>query len=80
MATITPKELAQELNTDGRTVRKFLRSITTKEDQPGKGSRWAIERRQVKSLKKQFSSWDEARKPAEEPTDEVDDTEVEIDS
>lgn len=80
MATITPKELAVELNTDGRTVRKFLRSITPKEDQPGKGSRWAIEKRQVKSLSKKFSAWDEARKPAEEPTDEVEDAEIEVDT
>ena len=35
--TMTPAELATELNRDGKTVRKFLRSITPKDEQPGKG-------------------------------------------
>jgi hypothetical protein len=69
MATITPKEFAQKVDSDGRTVRKFLRSITPKEDQPGKGSRWEIESRQVRSLTTKFRKWDEERKATDE--DEV---------
>lgn len=65
MATITPKEFAQKVDSDGRTVRKFLRSITPKDEQPGKGSRWAIENRQVRSLTTKFRKWDEERKAAE---------------
>lgn len=60
MATITVADLAADLNTDARTTRKFLRSITPKDAQPGKGSRWAIEKREVRSLRSKFSKFQEA--------------------
>lgn len=60
MATITVADLAADLNTDARTARKFLRSITPKDAQPGKGSRWAIEKREVRSLRSKFSKFQEA--------------------
>lgn len=64
--TLTAKEFALELGTDARTARKFLRSHNRENGQetPGKGSRWSIEKRQVRSLKKAFLAWDEARKVA----------------
>ena len=78
MAQITTTEFAAELNTDTRTARKFLRSITPKEDQPGKGSRWVIEgnKRDLAKMRKQFAEWTaaaEAKKAAEveEPKDAV---------
>lgn len=60
---MTPAEFATEVESDGKTVRKFLRSITPKEDQPGKGSRWSIaaDARSLKSLKKQFGEWSQAQ-------------------
>lgn len=64
MATITPKELAIELDTDARTVRKFLRSPQGLDARVGKGQRWAIESKSVRSLKSKFAKWDEARKAA----------------
>jgi hypothetical protein len=64
MATITPKEFAAKVNSDPRTVRKFLRSPAGMNDRVGKGSRWAIESKQVASLSKKFAKWDEARKTA----------------
>lgn len=57
MATIDIATLATELNTDPRTARKFLRTITPIDDQPGKGSRWAIEKVQVRSLKSKFTKF-----------------------
>ena len=72
MATITPKEFAQKLGTDPRTVRKFLRSEAGMNSRVGKGSRWALESKQIASLTKKFRKWDEARKT----TDEVDAPEV----
>lgn len=57
MATMTVTELAEVLGTDGRTTRKFLRSITPKESQPGKGSRWEIEKKSVRSLKSQYAKY-----------------------
>lgn len=58
MATLfTPADLAEKFDTDARTVRKFLRSVTPKEDQPGKGSRWAIEGKKLSSLRSQYVKW-----------------------
>lgn len=66
MSTMTPAEFATEVNSDGRTVRKFLRSITPKDEQPGKGSRWVLPgtKREVTKLSKQFREW--SAKQAEE--------------
>jgi predicted transcriptional regulator len=68
MAQITASELATELDTDARTVRKFLRADAKAQGNttPGKGSRYAIERREVRSLAKRFAAWDEARKAVTE--------------
>lgn len=79
MATITPKELAAELGTDGRTIRKFLRSPQGLDAKVGKGQRWAIEAKQVRSLKAKFAKWDEARKAAPEALEAAADApEVEV--
>lgn len=61
--TITPAELAEVVKSDGRTVRKFLRSITPREEQPGKGSRWAIDgtKRNLTKLQRQFATWNQAQ-------------------
>ena len=75
-------EFAQELNTTPRVARKFLRSITPKDDQPGKGSRWDLPstKREVTKLKKQFDSWKAAQEKANDEdadsTDEETDAEV----
>jgi hypothetical protein len=72
MATITAKELANRLDTDPRTVRKFLRDNAKAQggevgkDTPGKGKRYAIEAREVASLKKGFAAWVEAKASPEE--------------
>lgn len=75
MATITVADLATALDTDARSTRKFLRSITPKDAQPGKGSRWAIEKKDLRSLKSQFNKYtaaqDEARKAREAAAAEV---------
>lgn len=64
MATITVQDLATELNTDPRTARKFLRSVTPADSQPGKGSRWAIEKRDIRSLRSKFTKWVDAAQEA----------------
>jgi hypothetical protein len=72
MTAINVTELATELGTDPRTARKFLRSITPKENQPGKGSRWSIEKKSLASLRKQFATYLEARRSAnDEDADEA---------
>lgn len=57
--TLNPKELAVELDTDAKTVRKFLRSKASglAAEAPGKGGRWAIESKKVRSLKSKFGKW-----------------------
>lgn len=64
MATITVADFAAELDTDPRTARKFLRSVTPLDDQPGKGSRWSIEKRDLRSLRSKFAKWTTAQEDA----------------
>lgn len=75
MAAITTAELATALETTPRTLRKFLRSDASGVDSVGKGSRYTIEKAQVRSLKAKFAKWtaetakvDEA--PAETPSED----------
>lgn len=71
MTTITTTELADKLGTDGRTLRKFLRSENGLNTRVGKGHRWSIEAKQVRSLTKRFTAW---TAPKEDETDEVPDS------
>lgn len=73
MATITINELATELDSSPRDVRKFLRSVTPVEEQPGKGHRWQIEKRSVRGLKKQFAEHS-AQKEAPADTEDTADS------
>jgi hypothetical protein len=56
---MTPAEFAVEVGSDGKTVRKFLRSITPKDEQPGKGSRWQLDgnKRSIATMTKNFNAW-----------------------
>jgi hypothetical protein len=74
MATLTVKEVAIKLDTDPRTLRKFLRSDASTIDPVGKGARYAIEAKAVRSLTTRFKAWDAARAAATE----ADDAEVEV--
>lgn len=83
MATITVTDLASKLDTDPRTARKFLRSITPADSHPGKGSRWSIEARDVRSLQSKFKKFEAAQveaKNAREATPEDAPDEVEVDA
>lgn len=71
MATLNITELSEQLDTTPRTARKFLRAVTDKEDQPGKGGRWQIEKRDVRGLVKKFQTWqDEHTRTPEVPNDD----------
>ena len=63
MATITTSEFAEIVETTPRNARKFLRADFRNRNLeiPGKGSRWAIEKREVKSLSKRFQEWNAAQ-------------------
>lgn len=63
--SLTTTEVAEELETDTRTLRKFLRA--TRGDGHavvGKGARYSFERKEIRSLKSQFTKWT-AQKAAE---------------
>lgn len=64
MPTLSAKEAAIELGTDARTFRKFMRSITPKDEQPGQGNRYAIESKDIKKLKKDFVEFDKGKAKA----------------
>jgi hypothetical protein len=80
MASMTTTEVASELETDPRTLRKFLRDFYGDgKAVVGKGSRYAIEKRDLRKLRKGFADWtaaraekveDEAPAPDEDATDE----------
>lgn len=62
MATINISEFATIIEATPRDARKFLREVTPDDAQPGKGGRWAIEKRDVRSLTKKFTAWDAERR------------------
>jgi predicted transcriptional regulator len=92
MATITTAEFAAELGTTPKVARKFLRADFRDRDLadalPGKGARWAIEKRDVKALKGRYAKWaaaeaearaaraQKAAEDAQAAVDEVEDDEV----
>lgn len=84
MAQFTTAQVAEKLDTTPRTLRKFLRSDArdrnAADSLPGKGSRYAIEGKDIAPLKKRFATWQvaqaaaaQARKDAAEAP-EVDDS------
>ena len=77
MATINIQDFATALEANPRTVRKFLRSVTPVEDQPGKGGRWQIEKKDLRSLKKKFETYiEEHTRQAEVAEEVIEDTET----
>lgn len=82
MATITVRELSEELDTTPRVARKFLRAVTDKDEQPGKGGRWEIQRGQLRSLRKKFDAFqkEHMRQAGEDQTTQEHDDEVDEDT
>lgn len=70
---LTPKDLATQFESDPRTVRKFLRKDAKENgtETPGKGSRWEIEAKTVRSLRKRFDAWVAANAAAVEEAAET---------
>ena len=59
---LTPKEVAPQLGTTAKTLRKFLRKdekaiAANGGDTPHKGGRWAIPASSLKGLQKRFDAW-----------------------
>jgi len=68
MAVMTTTEIAAEWEITPRTLRKFLRSDFRAREMgdslPGKGSRYAIEKKELRGLHSRFLKWDAAEKEA----------------
>lgn len=60
-AALTTTEVADELDTDPKTLRKFLRSHLPKETLPGQGKRYSFTTKDVPGLKKAFAAWAEGK-------------------
>ena len=61
---LTAKAAASKLGTDGRTLRKFLRS---KHGTIGQGQRWEIDANDIDALKAEFLSWGKGGTKADKP-------------
>lgn len=84
---LTPTDLAAELGTTPKVTRSFLRADYRARglETPGKGSRWAIEKKDLRSLKGRYTKWAaaqaearaaRAQKAAQDAQDAVTDAEV----
>lgn len=68
MAQFTTTQVAEKFDTTPRTLRKFLRADAKSREAvdtlPGKGSRYAIEGKDLKPLKSRFTKWQAAEAEA----------------
>lgn len=80
--TLSVKDIAEEIGTTGRLLRKFLRAEaveaggTVGEDTPGKGRRYSFTRDEADELKERYEV---ATTPTEELGDEDEELEEELD-
>lgn len=72
---MTTTEIAAEFETTPRTLRKFLRADAKSKGAPtpGKGSRYSIEKRELRSLRKRFNDWHAALEAKRAEGDSTDD-------
>lgn len=77
---LTAKQAASKLGTDGRTLRKYLRS---KFGLVGQGQRWSIEEDDLDNLRIEFKKWNKGtKKPKKvtskpDPEEDLDEAELE---
>lgn len=68
-ADLSTKQLADALSTDPKTLRKWLRDSTPRDEQPGKGGRWVLpgSKAAISAARKSFAAWQvaEAAKAAD---------------
>lgn len=83
MAQHTTAQVAEKFGTTPRTLRKFLRSDARANGNadalPGKGSRYAIEGKDLAPLKKRFGAWKVAQAEAKAKRDAEAAAEVDAD-
>lgn len=59
MTEMTTRAFASEIGTDPKTLRKFLRANTPRDQHPGKGGRWSLpaDKRSIAKSRKDFLRW-----------------------
>jgi predicted transcriptional regulator len=79
--TLTVKQIAEEIGTTGRLLRKFLRAETVEsggkvgEDTPGKGGRYSFTREEADELIERYEAY---LAPAEDEDEEVEELDEDI--
>lgn len=58
---VSTTELAEELETDPRTLRRFLRSEASPVETVGKGHRYVLDTPTVRLIRKSFTAWAESK-------------------
>lgn len=58
--TLSTAEMAERLDTDPRTLRRFLRSDSSPVERVGKGNRYHVPASTFRTLKKAFTKWNES--------------------
>lgn len=58
-AEMTTKDFAAAIGTDPKTLRKYLRDSTPRDEHPGKGSRWVLPgtKTALTAARKGFAKW-----------------------
>ena len=73
MTEMTTRAFADALGTDPKSLRKFLRATTPRDQHPGKGGRWVLpgSKSAIASARKSFLQWqkDEADRAAKRAAD-----------
>lgn len=78
VAELTTAQVADALDTDARTLRKFLRSKASGVDPVGQGKRYALSAQSLPKLAAKFDKWAKRDAEGSEPEDhEVDPTDGE---
>lgn len=69
MTEMTTRAFADAIGTDPKTLRKFLRASTPRDQHPGKGGRWSLpaDKRSIARARKDFLTWqaEEAKRAAD---------------
>lgn len=77
---LTTRAFADAIGTDPKTLRRYLRASTPRDEQPGKGGRWVLpgSKSAIAKHRKAFAAWqaDEARKQQERAAKAVKDADA----
>lgn len=66
-AEMTTAQFATSIGTDPKTLRKYLRSVTPRDEQPGKGGRWVLpgSKSEIAKHRRAFAKWQKEQADAQ---------------